>query len=205
MIQDNGAPPEDKGRTRKAIRKKVVELLKAADISDVSGKVYPNASVPSWQEELPVVLVYQRNESASEYAQAPREYQRTFNLAIEIVAEGEEENDQLETPGSGLKSLEDILDDIAEEIECALSIDDTLDNVCSESMYQSTEFEFDSAGGRPIGSARLNYAVTYYTMSPRDIEKQGVVDDFSKANIDYQLTDDENINEATDELDIPIV
>ena len=98
--------------------------------------------------------------------------------------------------------LTDIIDDISEQVECALSVDETLDGNCDESDLSGTEFEFESVGGRPIGSGNLTYTAIYHTMSPRSVEKQGNIADFEKANIDYNIGDDENTVEASDELDI---
>jgi len=194
------AVPKDQGKKRKLIRKKVVELLKGA--TDAGTAVFPNASVPPWQEELPVILVYPRSEGATEYAQAPRELERDLDLAIEIVAAGPEENEELETPGSE-KSLEDILDDIAEQVENVLDADDSLGCTADESMLENTEFEFDASGGQPIGSCRLTYGVTYYTMSPRNTDNQNAKDSFNSSNVKYNIGDDENTREAEDTVNQP--
>lgn len=200
-IQDNASPPLDKGKARKIIRKKVVSILK--NTTDAGARVFPNASVPPWEEELPVILVYPRSESASKYAEAPRELEREIDFAIEVVAKGPEENTDLQTPESGVKSLEDILDDIAEQIECEMSRDETLGGTTDDSILTNSEFEFENVGGLPIGSVRLTYSMTYYTMSPRSIDKQKVTTDFKKTGIDYNIGDDENTREATDEVDLP--
>ncbi len=198
MIQTNGVVAPDKGKLRKLIRKKVAELLKGK--TDVGDGVFPNASVPPWHSELPVILVYPRTETSSEYATAPKELERDLDLVIEIVATGPEENLELESPGQN-KSLEDILDDIAEQIEQILSADDSLGGTADESILTNTELEFDSAGGSPVGSCRLTYAVTYFTMSPRDTSKQDVNDTFVKNKVEYNISKvDENTREAEDEV-----
>lgn len=197
MIQDNGAPVADKGRLRKIIRKKIAEIL--TDATDAGARVFPNASIPPWSEELPCILVYQKNEPVREFSAAPRELERSLNIEIEIVAQGPEVNVDMQTP-AGIKTLEDILDDIAEQVEQALAADETLGGVCSDSILNDTNFEFDSAGTGPIGSAILNYTVTYYTMSPRS---SNIEDDFSTAGIEYNIGEDENTREAQDVVAIP--
>ena len=102
--------------------------------------------------------------------------------------------------------MEDILDDIAEQVEKLLADDDSLQGTADSSILINTEFEFDSAGGKPVGSCRLTYGVTYYTMSPRDINTQNLNDgfeetgpqDFETNNVEYNIGDDENTREATD-------
>lgn len=200
-IQKNGFVKADLGRLRKNIRKAVVSILKGK--TDAGDRVFPNASVPPWEEELPVILVYQRNEPVSPIGMSPKELQRSLNLAIEIVAKGPEENSDLNTPEAGVKSLEDILDDIAEQVECHLHADDTLQGTCDESELTNTEFEYESVGALPIGSAQLTYEARYTTMVPRDTSKQDANADFATNDIDYNIGDDENTIEANDTVDLP--
>lgn len=204
MIQDNEAVAADKGKLRKLIRKKIVEILK--NKTDAGERVFPNASIPQWadNDELPAILIYQKSETASKYAEAPRELERDIDFTIEIVAEGPEENIDLNTPAVGQKSLEDILDDIAEQIECEMSRDDALQDTADDSILTNTEFEFESGGSQPIGSARLTYTVTYFTMLPRDTSKQNInLADNKTQQIEYNIGEDENTREATDKVDLP--
>lgn len=200
MIQDNNAPAADKGKLRKLIRKKIAEILKGK--TDAGDSVFPNASIPPSHKELPVILIYPRSESASEYAIAPRELERDLDLTIEIIATGPEVNEELVTPGKN-KTLEDILDDIAEQVECEMSADDSLGGTADDSRLQNTELEYDATGGSPIGSCRLTYGVTYFTMSPRDTSKQNVTDTFKSSKVEYNIGEDENTREAEDTVIIP--
>lgn len=193
----DGVIPVDKGKLRKTIRKKVVEILKGN--TAVGDRVFPNASIPPWSDELPVILVYPRSESASEYADAPRELERELSLELELIAAGPEENEDAGSPENLEKSLEDILDDLAEEVEGLLAADETFGGVCDDSVLTNTEFEFDRSGAQPIGSARLTYLVTYYTMSPRTEPTQP---DFETNKVDYNIGEDENTREATDTVDM---
>lgn len=208
-IQDNNAPKKDQAKFRKLIRKKVTEILKGS--TDVGNKVFPNASVPPWEEELPVILVYPRSESASKYAEAPRELERDLNLIIEIIAKGPETDEDGNPPvdkdtGNPLlkkKSLEDILDDIADQVETAMAEDDTLGCTADDSILQNTDFDFESAGGLPIGSARLTYGVTYYTHSPRNLDKNATLPDFATSQHEYHIgKEDDATREAKDTVDI---
>ncbi len=199
-IQDNGAPIKDKGKYRKIIRKKIAQIL--TNQTDAGARVFPNASVLPGDEELPVILIYPRSENATLYAVAPRELERAVDVTIEIVAKGPEINTDLQTPENDEKTLEDILDDIADQVEVIMAKDETFGGLADDSILSNTEFEFESSGGSPIGSARLTYSVTYYAMSPRKSEDGQA--DFATANIDYNVSEDENTREATDTVDIPI-
>ena len=197
MIQTKGVIPDDRGRLRKTIRKKVVEILKD-NIAEIGANVFPNATVPPWHKELPVILVYIQKEGSSKYAEAPKELERSLDIEIEIVATGPEINVELVTPGAN-KSLEDILDDIAEKVENLMDVDDSLQDTVSESFLSGTELEYDAAGGSPIGSCRLTYSATYYTMSPRDTTGQANTDkDFTKNKVEFNIGDDENTRESED-------
>lgn len=200
-IQLNSAPKVDQNKQRKIIRKKIVEILK--NKTDAGPRVFPNASTPPWEEELPVILIFPKSEGVVKYAEAPRELERDLDLTIEILAKGPEVDEE-GNPPEGKKSLEDILDDLAEQVECELSRDETLQSVADDSILTNTEFEFAGEGAVPIGSARLTYAVTYFTMSPRTLDKQGILPDFKKAQVDWHIGDeDDNTREAKDTVDIP--
>ncbi len=205
-IQDNNGPKKDSGKLRKIIRKKVVAILK--NKTDAKNRVFPNAVVPPWEEELPVILIYPRSEGAGKYAEAPRELERDLDLAIEIIAAGpgpdEDGNAPVDENGNPKKSLEDILDDIAEQVECEMSRDETLGGTADDSILKNTESEFENTGGQPIGSARLTYGVTYYTMSPRSVDKQIGLPDFKEAGLDWHIGDEDDTVEAEDIIDIPI-
>lgn len=201
-IQDNNAPIKDKGLLRKNIRKKVAEILRGN--TDAGNRVFPNASVPPWEEELPVILIYPRSESVAKYAEAPREFERDLDLTIEIIAKGpetdEDGNPPVDSAGNPKKALEDILDDIADQVEILMAKDETLQNTADDSILKSTEFEFESAGALPIGSARLTYGVTYYTHSPRKSEETS---DFATSQHDWHTGKvDDNTREAKDTVDI---
>lgn len=199
-IQTNAAPILDSGKLRKQIRKKIAAILK--NKTDAGPRVFPNATIPPGIEELPVILIYPRSEAAGKYATAPRELVRDLDVTIEIYAKGPE-TDEDGNPPSDKKSLEDILDDIAEQVECEMSRDETLQRTADDSILTNTEMEFES-GGVPVGTARLTYSVIYYTMSPRKIEKQIALPPFKTAQVDYHIGDvDENTREAKDTVDIP--
>lgn len=202
-IQDNNAVKADQGKLRKFIRKKVAEILK--DKTDAGPRVFPNSSIPPWVEDLPVILVFQRGEDASKYAEAPRELQRDLDIVIEIYAAGpeidEDGNPPKDADGNEKKTLEDILDDVAEQIEVEMARDDTLQETASESILTNTEFEFEGSGGVPTGTARLTYGVTYYTMSPRSDDPRP---DLKKTVVEWNTDGDDSTIQAEDEVDIPV-
>lgn len=164
---------------RKLIRKRVREVL--LNQTDAGSKVYSNLSSPHWGENTPEIAIFTRSETIEDLGTAPKEYKRTLELAIEIVAEGTEtpnENDG--------KLVEDIVDDIAEQVEAALEKDETLgeipgsDPACvyiDELFLNNVEFQFE-IGQKPTASARLIYSVIYYEARPKNLELQDNVTDF---------------------------
>lgn len=189
-------------KVRKKIRQQVVSILKGK--TAVGARVFPNYSVPPAEEELPVILVYPRSEGATMYAESPREFTRTLDLTIEIVATGPEVDEEGNAP-EGCESLEDILDDLAEQVECEMARDETLNCSADDSMLSQTEFEFEGAGGQPVGSCRMTYNIIYNRMMPDSVDKQlGQLDKFEGADVKHDLVESEpNTIEAQDTIDVP--
>lgn len=197
-IQTNNAPKADAGKQRKLIRKKVAELLKGK--TDAGDRVFPNATIPTWEEELPAILVYTRSEPVTPYAETPRELERNLDIIIEIKAKGPETDEEGEAPLDG-ESLEDILDDISEQVEAIMSVDDSLEDTADESILQNTELDYEGTGALPIGAARLSYNITYYTMSPR---QGAALNNLGKVEAQYHVGKvDEKTREAKDTIAIP--
>lgn len=182
-------------KTRKAIRKKLIAILKGK--TSAEDRVYDNPSIPPWEENLPVINIYNRNEDADLYAQAPREYKRTVMFAIECHASGPDQSEQLP---EGTPLLSDILDDMCEAIEAAIERDDSLGDEVDESLLTSIQFATEGEGNQPNGSARLLYAVTYYRMAPLSIDKQDGVSDLEEVNAEWK----HGHHNASPEPDAPV-
>lgn len=205
---------------RKGIRQGVVGILKAANSGTGLGNgvglnIFSSQASPNWKEDLPLVVVYARSETITELNVSPREYRRNLQLVFEVIAEAPED------PNSADGTLlEDLLDDIAEEIETELNRDETVGelaklygNSCKlvdALVLNNVEFEFRGDGALPTGSAILVYDVTYHEYRPAHMDQQTDV-----ANIaDFELVvaewfvghhDDapDTVVEATDEVTIP--
>lgn len=185
---------------RKIIRKKIQAILKGK--TDVGDKVFTNQASPTWDKDLPVIIVYPQSEPAELFNQAPRAIKKDLLVVFEVIAKGPEilEDDAKPT-------VEDQLDDILEQIECALSPDHTLGGVADTHILSGTEFEFASEGAFVIGHARVTYTVTYVEDSPKTIDKQSGISDFKKVEASYKVghhdSGPDEITEAKDNIDIP--
>ncbi len=186
---------------RKIIRKKIQQILLGK--TDVKDKVFTNQATASWDEDLPVIIIYPKSEVIEKFNQAPRELKKDVDFVLEVIAKGPE---ILE--GTAKPTVEDQLDDILEQIECALSPDQTLDGVADDHIPTNIEFEYESAGSNVIGHARVTYTVTYVEHSPKSIDKQAGISDFKTVVAEYKVghhdsePDPEN-TEAKDNIDIP--
>ena len=198
---------------RKAIRKAIQTLLKGK--TDAGQNVFSNLSSPSWREDLPSVVIYTRSEDIEAQDVSPREYKRTVELAVEIMAEGPEDPNT-----SDGTFLEDALDDIAEQVEVELNRDERIGvftnplgkmiALVDELILNNVEFEYTEEGERPTGSVRMIYNVVYYEHRPATIDEQVVafnIDDLEKVHIDWVVghhqEDPDNVIEAKDDVDIP--
>lgn len=138
---------------RAAIRHRAVESLKRIG-TDAGERVYPSMIRPLWGEDLPCVLVYTRREDAEVFDVAPRSYDRTLALAVEVVAKGEGADDGL---------LDDTLDRVAYQVEMVFNEDQTLGGLCESVLLKSTEVTLNMDGEEITGSAVMTFDVRYIT------------------------------------------
>lgn len=142
---------------RELIRKKAVELLlgnTAAGSSVFASRVAPYIS-NGWQNELPAIAVYTMDENGEIVTAAPREYLRTVELVVEIVASED-------------AALDDTLDGIARTVEQILLRDDTLDGTCSEFTYSRTRMVIKDEGENALGGCRVIFDAQYLDRHPDD-------------------------------------
>lgn len=150
---------------RKNIRKAIMKILNGRTAA--RDNVTANRGTVNWQENLPAINVYMRGENAAEedeYAKVPRLLKRVIDLEIEIIDEGRDGEE-----------LSDKLDDLCEEVEVALSRDDSLLNTCDDIvLMRISDMEAVGDGEKPTMSVRLFYEVRYHDFFPRDQKGQGV-------------------------------
>lgn len=174
-------------RKRKEIRKAVVKALKGR--TRAGDRVRANRSEVNWQQTLPHVNIYFRGEDVQETDQAPRLLKRVINMEVEIIDEGRDGDE-----------LSDKLDDLSEQVEAALSVDDSLQCTADDIVLQNIELEADSDGDKPTGSARLMFNVTYHEFSPRTVQQ--VLPDLKTVGTEWDVTV-EVADRPTDTISIP--
>lgn len=162
---------------RQAIREAVVAQLKGSPgawRTAAQDRVYGTRRVPWTQVQLPAISVYTPSESVDPDSKnsAPRCLYRYPKLVIEGAAR---------TTGN----IDNVLDDLALQIEKAMERDVELAGTCNNSILSSTEIEADVTGEQPIGAVIMTYWCELFTDSPD--EDDVTLDDLSTVDAKTSL------------------
>jgi hypothetical protein len=133
---------------RKQIRDEVVTILTNAQVADTISKsrVYP---IPA--NTVSMALVYTNTDSVSQTTLTyPRKFDREMMLVVECVARDSD-------------YLDDRLDRLCEAVENAIGADNTLGGKVKDCILIDTQITLDFSGDAPIGSARMQFRVSYRT------------------------------------------
>ncbi len=156
---------EPERRDRREIRAAVVERLRGLHL-DFGQRVYQNRIRPLWPKGLPTVVIYTLREEVEVANVAPRQYERTLELVVELCA-------KLPAPADGSldvvqtgDGLDDLLDGLAREVEERLERDQTLGGLVQDLQHKRFEFEPVDNGEERFAFARLFESITYYTPAP---------------------------------------
>lgn len=169
------------GALRKALRQYVVKRTKEIG-PDVGGRVYPTAVLPRWgnenvtgKKEFPAILVYTRREDTEIWDVSPRSYKHSLRLAVEVIAQQNNE-------------LDDLLDDLTQGIETVFNEDRTLGMLCESVELSSTEMMLSAdASNRVIGSALMTYDVIYLTYAVASGEvAPNLLAELQRINLDWR-------------------
>jgi len=172
--------------SRNAIRQKVIQLLRAA-VPDI--KIDAHRFIPLEADEYPHVGVYALEESAEIYNVAPRKYERTLSLAVQVTVVA---GDNAETE----------VDEIAAEIEDVMNRDDTLDGSVANCVYTGASLAHGENGENSVVVARLTYDLNYYTVHGID---SSTLDPFERANTTWQPEPGEGDEtpDTVDDVELP--
>lgn len=179
--------------TRKAIRHAITDVLLGN--TDAGANVFPSRILPVWATELPYIAVYTRDETAEIFNESPRELKRVVSVAIEIGGRADE-------------SLDDVLDDLAQQVERIMSENQTLGDVASNVLLTRTDIALADEGQQKHGGCVMTYEVTYYTLDVSEgVEGPGVPDanvltPFETADTQYKVPPFDRVS-AEDEISLP--
>lgn len=175
-------------KERKKIRHELVALLKNKTLAGES--VFGARSIPNWHEDLPAVMVYPVSEGVEKFTVAPWEYKRTTGFSVEVIATGSDDD-----------ILADTLDDIADQVERAIGLDDSLGGLVEMIEISSIDFDYDATGEQPIGSVTLVFTATYLKAAVENRNEQTDFGEFKKVHADWQIKPlDDAEKEATDDI-----
>lgn len=188
-------------KERLAIKKEILRRL--TDKTDAECRVYMNPTTDQWEEELPAIHIFARNESLEELTQAPRVMKRTLEMVVEIFGAATNET-----------GLDECLDTIADQVEIELTKDDAFklpngECLIEDILLNNVEFEYQGEGNLPMGSARLIFNITYLKGAPDHVSQQlGVSSgDLSGIDVDWDLAKDsdgpDGVIDAEDTIDFP--
>ncbi len=173
---------------RKEIRDKIVSLLVGK--TDASSNIFPSRVHPVEEQTLPSIQVYANSEGSEIWQEAPREYERKLSLSIQITAKADD-------------ALEDVLDQIAIQVEDVLRQDHTLGELCRDVILTGTELTLNQNGDNLIGSCNVTYDVLYYTLAVADMIPENGYNDLNTMDIKYrQPTTPQGQDDAEDLLDL---
>lgn len=181
---------------RKFIRKRIQEVLKAANIGDVGDDIFCRKSTPHDDIELPYINIYPNNENVERFDEAPKRYMRSYQVTCEIVSM--HDTDEL---------LCDELDDLAYYVENAVENDPILqgwepydkDGNCIEDTEVITvQYDQEGNGASPGGSVRVTFNIDY--VDAPIIKK--VLSPFKGLDTKWEIGDHGD-NRAEDSIDLP--
>jgi hypothetical protein len=144
-------PNHQRREIREAVKAQLLGTAAPVTYATAAGaRVYETRMTPFREIELPAIAIYALEETSADEGKAPRELKR--KLTLEIVAAATATDD-----------VDDVLDGLAQEIECAMNSDETFGSKASDSVLTDTQMAVETTGKKPIGMVALTYDVTYYT------------------------------------------
>lgn len=159
----------------------------------IAGKnVKASRSIPTDIADLPVILIYLKNEDVEIFDESPRRYRRLANFSVECIAVGDNDDD-----------ADNNAELLVKEVEDALAIDETLGCLLSDSWLGNVNFQSEADGQSPVAAGVLTFNAEYFQeSSPKDNAP-----DFLRTGVEWQVghheeSSDDEID-AEDEFDIP--
>ncbi len=171
------------------------KIIRAAIALALSGntaalaEVSTNRQNPYRTEKLPAIDIFSASDDVEDDSTAPRELEHSYLVEVRgtVKAAG---------------TIDDDMDDLAEEIEEVMHRDPYFDGACADSILTSTTFEFDASGDRDIATISLIYNFTYRTDAP---DAPLFLDDLETVHATHKIgaaQDDDD--DAEDEIEIPV-
>jgi len=172
-----------KRRIKVAVRDLLLERTEAKSNVKIS------SSIPTQLEELPAIRIYSTNESVSRFNEAPKNYRRNLNLAIECIDVGENDD-----------NLDMRLEILGEQIETLMEIDETLGRLVNKLELTGSAYQYEPDGPSPVGSLILTFSIEFFTYAQRE----SVLDDYLSTGVKWEVGHDnsssDGVTDAEDRL-----
>lgn len=162
---------------RKSLRKELVDILKTANICGVNGNVFPNRSIPSNIDTLPVILVYSKNAPIDKRDESPKSYLINQEMVIECITQHDDDSKLSD-------ELDDISDAVIKAIEDSFWLEDNCEDVTLTSLITDTE----GTGQSPAGSTKVSYTMSLNYYPRQDL----VFDDLKSLDNNFSMNDNQN-------------
>jgi len=155
---------------RSIIRNSIINQLNGK--TDAADRIYGNRAKPLFDQFLPAILVYAKDENIIEEryeADGFGPLKRELEIAIEAVILGGDDFDQK-------------LDDLSSQIENALDGFEFETRKSDIIKLKSTEIDSSIEGSKIYGAVRLTYSVTYRTQVKQPLD-EGILPTEINANL----------------------
>ena len=183
--------------TRKRIRDNVVALLKGQNEyglkTDCDNRVYGNRPSPLFNGEAPCILVYTPEQESEIQTDAPRNYENTTDVMVEILVAVEE-------------GFDDQMDQIADQVETILFLHQYLptpgtgEEVADDLVLASTSQDLVAEGQTNYGSTRIRWVAKWDQAG----DMRRTLDNLESIKADWDIPPHNSDNEpdAVDEINL---
>lgn len=149
LFEDSGRISLLMAHIRREIRDYV--LAQITGLTTTGSNAFATRIYPMVNAKLPAVICYTNSESSQEVSFSKKRIQ---NRSLQLIVEGYTKT---------LNTFDDVLDDIAEEVEIALLDDTTFAGKAINVELTNTEATYSGDGEQPVGTIRLTFEVQYRT------------------------------------------
>lgn len=167
-------------------------------IEELAGKilkpdyVYINSGLPVLAEELPLINIVARIESAELRDQSPRSYEKSLIINVECYSSGD-----------SFYEASKRANEMSEAVEAMVETDNFLNNNKErETFYTSTEFDQRSEGEGPIATAVVSFNVRFVECA-RDLDEE-CLDNLKEIAIGWKVSAEETCENVSNKQTIEL-
>jgi len=176
---------------KRKIKEEIQKLL--LNKTGAQSRVSISRSIPTDAQDLPAILIYSTGENVDRFNEAPKNYRRTLNVNLEIIAAGNDDD-----------HLDYILEDIGDKVEELMELDETLGGLANKLELSGSSYQSEPDAQSPIGSLVLAYQIEFFTDAP--LPGSVCLDDFKGADTKWKVghhdSSPDNVVEAEDKIDV---